>query len=1029
MTSHSLFILLATRQTFYCDMPSSAECSVLIPSSTLEDFPADLSDCDARSLLAGWTVAWHPVLVAQASQSPVWYRADAPPEPDLSPASHGGVSVPTFGGRTFIVPSVSLEKLPAGYEDRAKATGARWVTGGTRAEYVAALELSQFDSKSLEHEERTISVEDFYAVGYVALQIQILTRRLRYTSNLDQIHVESCLVEAATAYVNGHAAAAIENLHHVFDALAEERDHYFSSDPYLIDLTLVTSSTVDLAIESASRTDEGSVGDEDSDQAIAPPNYLLDDTAIADLKARDDPQAKAFKKRFANGVFGLACGGPPADWIIELASDSQVEDEMRRQRDQVESCIGVAPKVFARFAGGVSDWMVPSIKQLGYQGMISNDFVAGTGFGGESKVVLPCGGGDGEIEVLTTKPIDASSDASFLALAPRLGEAIDSGEIATGLLVHWPGSQCDSFDDVKRAASWGVALGKFWRVDDYFINGERPYHQGHLSMTDGQAAELLNESVAKGQPDAISSLATRFAEAARDETNQTVSALASLLSAEEPAGLKNASTINRQDAVASLAKSIGSIPREDGDAMLVINPHGMPIRTNTQLETPPKSDDHVFAVSLDSKHVVATVDTPGFGFSIVAPDPSGAKKHSEARKSVKPSLGKRLRDKFLGKPATICDRNFLHNEFMEVTIDRTTGGISAVYGGKSRGNRFSMRLVAVGITPKALDTTSREEPPRIPNGGFMVCDKLETVSTSAAEGVIRCTGRLMATEPEEGTANGELASFEITYRLQRGSRLIQTVIDLRPAANLFGSNASKPGAPWKNYIAVRSAVADESAIIRTISRDRLIRSSKRKMIAPLGVMMDEAERKTLIASHGLPFHRAEGERFVDTLIHVRGETRQASTIDFGFDVSDPVTTATAAISPPVTLPIEAPPSGASTGWFTHVGPRSVLIRDLQHHRLSSGADVITLRLMQTRSKPETAKLRFFRKTIAGYRIDGSVPQFLERFEKDQSAMESLRLEIKKDAVEVRMIQHGSAHLAMVLEGTGLHKVADGSDRG
>ena len=61
-------------------MPVFDECCVLIPVSTLEDFPSDLSDYDARSLLAAWTVLWNPHLLAQTEQIPTWYRADSPPE-------------------------------------------------------------------------------------------------------------------------------------------------------------------------------------------------------------------------------------------------------------------------------------------------------------------------------------------------------------------------------------------------------------------------------------------------------------------------------------------------------------------------------------------------------------------------------------------------------------------------------------------------------------------------------------------------------------------------------------------------------------------------------------------------------------------------------------------------------------------------------------------------------------------------------------------------------------------------------------
>ncbi|NND99181.1 MAG: hypothetical protein HKN47_17830, partial [Pirellulaceae bacterium] len=106
------------------------ECSVLIPVATLEDFPSDANDSDARSLLAGWTVLWHPKLLAQSGQIPTWYRADSPPEPD--------------GPRIVVVPDPSFDQLPSGFENKCKRNhDCQWIQGADRAQMLAALGLSE----------------------------------------------------------------------------------------------------------------------------------------------------------------------------------------------------------------------------------------------------------------------------------------------------------------------------------------------------------------------------------------------------------------------------------------------------------------------------------------------------------------------------------------------------------------------------------------------------------------------------------------------------------------------------------------------------------------------------------------------------------------------------------------------------------------------------------------------------------------------------------------------------------------------
>ena len=133
-------------------MPLFDECCVLIPASTLEDFPSDLSDCDARSLLAAWTILWHPSLLAECGQLPAWYRADSPPE--------------SIDQRLIAVPQPSLTRLPGGFASRAeKSPTCTWVSGASRAEMLAQLPLDKLPaapSQGITCGGRTIGVGDFF---------------------------------------------------------------------------------------------------------------------------------------------------------------------------------------------------------------------------------------------------------------------------------------------------------------------------------------------------------------------------------------------------------------------------------------------------------------------------------------------------------------------------------------------------------------------------------------------------------------------------------------------------------------------------------------------------------------------------------------------------------------------------------------------------------------------------------------------------------------------------------------------------
>ncbi len=336
------------------------ECCVLIPTATLEDFPSDLSDYEARSLLAAWTVLWDPRLLAQTEQLPVWYRADSPPDP--------------IGRRLITVPAPSVAQLPDHYEMRARESQeCSWITGGCRDEMlsdemIGSLELGDLP-ESLATQNRSVAVADFYAAGYASLQIQVMTRRLRYTSNLDEIHLQNRIVAAAKSFLQRDADAAVEALHDVFDCLAEERDHYFSSDPHLIDLTLTSRSTIESLLQAIdlestvdSQSDAESTGSKqisDSTSCLPTPSNILVDCDVAEAIAQakeasdkevSDDRSSKLCGLLASGALGWAGGGPPPSTCLDAMTFAEAESVFCDAYRRTTAAIGSAPRVYGRFS-------------------------------------------------------------------------------------------------------------------------------------------------------------------------------------------------------------------------------------------------------------------------------------------------------------------------------------------------------------------------------------------------------------------------------------------------------------------------------------------------------------------------------------------------------------------------------------------------------------------------------------------------------------------------------------------------------
>lgn len=931
-------------------MPVFDECCVLIPVSTLEDFPSDLSDYDARSLLAAWTVLWHPRLLAQTEQIPTWHRADAPPEP--------------IGQRMFTVPHPSLNMLPDGYQIRAQQDEeAFWVTGDSRDEMLSKLNVES--CPPLTDGARTVTEQDFFAAAYASLQIQVMTRRLRYTSNLDEIHLQNRLVAAAKAFVDGNAEDSIAALHDVFDCLAEERDHYFSSDPHLIDLVLTSESTLESLLKLASQTAVGNTPPkQDADAAVkqTPINILVDADLCQTLAQSSDPRVDTLRGLLKSETIGWAGGGPTADICLDAMTLSQAESIFIDAHKQIEQSIGMAPPVYGRFAGTTPSDLTATLARIGYCGMIPIDFTGGRGFGDEAKVIMQSAAGD--LEALTAKPIDAASDAAFLNLGSKLGEAIDSGEIATALLAHWPGKTCDTFADLQCIASWSLSLGRFWTLTDYFQEGEHPYHNGHLSASSPDAAEWLNTLIVSGTPQPIEVAAEKFRQELVAEQNKLLVGMTRLAS-----GKTDSSRTDFPDteppadtetpaAGIKLAQAMGftiNDTSQEGDSessdILLLNPnsHGLRTRVTTKGSPLPKAD-HIFAASREGNVTETTVDVPGFGFVLL--------RQSDSQNNPKSGIGARLRKSLLRSVKPIAEDRLLANEFMEIAISAETGGIAGIYSG-ARGNRFSMRLVRCSPLPSdSKQSTPGEETQ-------MRCTGHRIITTNAAVGTIETSGELI-----DSSSEATLANFTLRYSLPRGSRTLHVAGEIDVLRVVEGK-------AWDNYYALRAAVADESSICRALIRDKMHRPGSRRVVSPLGVLLDESERQTLICSNGSAFHRRIGNRFLDTLIAVPGDTKASFNMSYGMDVPNPVNAARELLTGPEQIAVRGSQNAPTSGWLLHTSPRDLLVSQLKIDRAKDGRLYGVIRLVQTKSQPCKASLRFLRDVESAYMMTGKLEVSVE----------------------------------------------------
>ncbi len=156
----------------------------------------------------------------------------------------------------------------------------------------------------------------------------------------------------------------------------------------------------------------------------------------------------------------------------------------------------------------------------------------------------------------------------------------------------------------------------------------------------------------------------------------------------------------------------------------------------------PAKSDHLYAASVESGHVVATVDVPACGFVLLRGD---------QRQESGAGFGGGLRQRLFGGPKPIAETAHLQNEFMEVALSAESGGISGVYSGSARGNRFSLRLVRAGLEGDAT---------------LMHCDSCALRSSITKQRI--ASKRRGTIRSEKGASDLVLATFRLRYTLRAG---------------------------------------------------------------------------------------------------------------------------------------------------------------------------------------------------------------------------------------------------------------------
>lgn len=407
--------------------------TVFLPCHSLDDFPTWLEEAEADELLAAWTAAWHPSLIAAAGSVPEWASVDAPP---ADPDSMLGVVPPRYDDRF------------AGWMEPLCTAGSLFVRQLADRDAIVGACLAAVEPF------HGPVVADFHALGLAWLLCELLARRMRSASGLEASGFRESVVAAARAAVAGDEDAARNGLREAFGCLEASRSHYYPVDVWLVDLVLLAGTTLGRPL---------------ADELESPvPAGLVATGELVETLARRDPGLLACVRRRCEARMVAPAGGRYDSRPIDECAPETIVESFERGRRAWREHLGVAPATHAQCAGGSSAILPQVLRHFGYDGAVWNLF-DGTPLPdpGAGRIRWE-GTGAASIDAVARPPLDARSARTILSLADTIGDAMDHDHTVVVQFAHHAGTASRWFLDLRRIGGWSRVLGTFVTPDECF---------------------------------------------------------------------------------------------------------------------------------------------------------------------------------------------------------------------------------------------------------------------------------------------------------------------------------------------------------------------------------------------------------------------------------------------------------------------------------------------------------------------------------------------------------------------------------
>lgn len=884
--------------------------TVVLPCHSLEDLSLDRSSVEAEQILSAWSALYHPALILRFRGPPGWRGViNAPAPPD---------------GHVVVVPPCCEDDLPADWLSTANEAEALVIRDCEHRDKILTRALEILDEPAPDGSSPDL-VNDFLALGYCHLLVELLTRQLRYMSNLDEVAFESSTLSAAEKWAEGDSDAAREHLTSAFDLLTEAREYFYPVETHLLDFTLVAPTTIGPALDEALARK-------------APTNLVLSGGTLEAIAEQVPDTMTEIRRALEAGELSVV-GGEYEERELTLLGPETALAQFRRGRETYERLLGKAPSIYCRRRFGLSPVLPQILTKSGFSGACHFTLDDGRFPTSNQSRIKWEGISNASIDSLVRLPCDAGRAGTFLALAERLGNAMDLDHAATALFAHWPGKHSVWYDDLIRACSYSPVLGRFYSIEEYFKD-TKYVGQATRYPSDGYRSPFLRQAVNRGDEKPLSLWQESAKQEIGDQVSRSLGTMAAMIGGRP---------VESADKLEAIREGLAPGSSQTGPGCLVVNPLpfsrkvSVDISAWTQL---PAVGGSIVAAAEQNQRKTAIVNVPGMGFAWIDPHMPPPEETPEPKK----------RRRWLGakrEPETppMAEENLLRNDFFEVKVDPVTGAVRSIHDYRTRDNRLAMQLAYRQAPQRSAGSQDDEGVYSV-----MAADEVAVRESGPLFGELAISGRLLTSE------GACAARYEQVLRARRGSRILEIDLSLIP-------ERLPSGDPWNDYYAARFAWSDATADFFTGLSTATLATESPQLEAPYFIDLRSEKLNTTVLTGGLPYHRRFGLRKMDTLLIVSGESRRNFRLGIGIDVAHPFAAASEFLAPESVLADVGAAPGPRSGWLFHVNAKNVIATSWEPVFEGDLARGVRVRLAETENRGVDFALRCCRQVAEARKVD------------------------------------------------------------